>query len=139
MSELETISQELHLLQKKMQQSVDQMGFTRQALNLAYRKGHQEGDFLPRRLVSLKNKMELQFDSLLRRFDEIIWNKLDVALLHSQSASDVETMLKIRKTIRYIRNAFAGDTELTPSLTHLQMIDRDVWKTIPRAKKFRIL
>ncbi len=138
MSQLENISQELYLLQEKMQQSVDQIGVARQRLNQAHREGYLEGEFLPRRLAALKNKVELQFDSHLRQFDEIIWNKLDVALLHSQSPSDVETMLKIRKTVRYIRNAFAGETQLTPSLNRLQTISQDfVKKETP--KKFRIL
>lgn len=135
MSQLQAISQELNHLQKEMQQTVNQTGRARHWLDQALRSGHNSGDFLSRRLIALKKESETRFNTLLAKFNFILSDKLDRAL--PSSAFDAKALNEIRTSIRYIRNAFAGEIPLTQTLDTLKMIEGNASKK--RAENFRIL
>ena len=61
------------------------------------------------------------FDSIFKELSDL-QSRLDSALIAFNSVEDVRTVLKIRKTIRYIQNAFAGEIPLAYTLARLNRV-----------------
>ena len=116
------IFEQLRTLQLRLQATVNRLWSIKLALTSAYRYGHQEYDFLPRRLSFLKKEEQLKFDQLLRQLNFLVSTKLDSALIALDNSHDMLAMVKIRKTIRYIQNAFVGDLSLRQSLTQINTL-----------------
>lgn len=85
----------------------------------AYRRGHCDGDFLPRRLKKLSQVEEGRFESLLQKVRLILDHQLDQQFFVLTSKRDLYTLLNIRKTVRYIRNAFSNATPVSQTLGKL--------------------
>ncbi|MBI2340491.1 MAG: hypothetical protein HYU99_09045 [Deltaproteobacteria bacterium] len=110
---LDSLFGELRQLQTDLQQRADRLRAVRKSIALAYSNGHGEADFLPRRLMALKNEEEIRFEGGLARLKGLLAAKLERTCLLLTSQDDVKTVVGIRKTIRYIRNAFAGELAVT--------------------------
>lgn len=120
MSRFDSIFAELQQLQTKLQETVDELWNVRSDLVAAYRQGHRERDFLPRRLMALRFDAQKRFDQLTNRLSLVVSTRLDSVFLALNSPNDVKTIQGIRKTIRYIRNAFAAELCLGAALAGLQ-------------------
>lgn len=119
---LHSIFKELRQLQTSLQKASDRLWTIRKSIAAAYQHGHTECDFLPRRLVALKNEEQIRFDHLLDRLKIIISSKLGRALFPLNSPDDVDAIIGIRRTIRYIRNAFAGEPPLNLTLDRIHRL-----------------
>jgi hypothetical protein len=117
---LNSIFAELQQLQVELQEEADRLWSLRSELAAAYRQGHREGDFLPRRLMELRLDAQKRFDRLTNRLSLIVSTRLDSIFLALSSPDDVKAVQGIRKTIRYIRNAFAAELCLGAALARLQ-------------------
>ncbi|MBI4412612.1 MAG: hypothetical protein HY541_09035 [Deltaproteobacteria bacterium] len=113
---LHLIFNELRQLQTSLQKASDRLWAIRKSITVAHHQGQLETDFLPRRLIALKNEEEIRFDNLLDQLKGVISSNLGRALLPLNSSDDVKVIIGIRKTIRYIRNAFAGELPLSFAL-----------------------
>lgn|SRR3989338_932415 len=118
-SRFDSIFKELRQLQTSLQKASDRLWVIRKSITSAYRQGHLETDFLPRRLITLKNDEEIRFAEFLDQLKKIITSRLGRTLILLSSSDDVKTVMAIRKTIRYIRNAFAGEFPLNFTLDRL--------------------
>ena len=116
---LDSIFKELRQLQTSLQKASDRLWAIRKAITSAYRQGHLETDFLPRRLITLKNHEEIRFEGLLDQLKAVISSQLGKILFPLNSPNDVKAIIGIRKTIRYIRNAFAGELPLSFTLDRI--------------------
>ena len=113
---------ELRALQLRLQNTVNKLWTIKSALTSAYHYGHQEYDFLPRRLVFLRREEQAKFDQLLMQLHFLVSTKLDSALIALDDSHDMLAMAKVRKTIRYIQNAFVGDLSLRQSLARVNTL-----------------
>ncbi len=119
MSRFDPVFEELKQLQCHLSETVNRLWSIRSALSSSYRRGHTEKDFLPRRLVFLKREQQIRFEQLLYQLNHLISTELDSAFLTFSSSEDVEKVIHIRRTILYIRNAFANELPLIHTLDRL--------------------
>lgn len=120
-SHFDSIFEELSDLQSRLTLTVNRLWFIKSSLASATRRGHLETDFLPRRLISLEGEAQEIYQKLLHKL-RWITSHFDSALIAFNSVEDVKTVLKIRKTIRYIQNAFAGEIPLAYTLARLNRV-----------------
>lgn len=119
MTSLATTFKELKNLKGDLNASVNCLWELRMARLEASRRGHHDGDFLPRRLKNLSLTEEGRFESLLQQVRLILDHQLDQQFFVLTSKRDLYTLLNIRKTVRYIRNAFSNATPVSHTLGKL--------------------
>ena len=107
---------ELTGLRVALQTTVNRLWDLKLSLQSAYRKGHQDRDFLPRRLRIIDHAETSRLSGLLERLQALLSYSLE---LPSQLASgeERETLRSIHRTLRYLKNAYASETSLACSLT----------------------
>lgn len=112
-SELEV---ELTGLREALQATVNRLWDLKLSLQSSYRNGHQDRDFLPRRLRDLDEEATSRLRLLLDRLQELLSYSRDwpVALA---SDDERETLQSIHRILRYLKNAYASETSLACSLT----------------------
>src|SRR3990167_222947 len=118
-SRFDPVFRELSRIQSRLKSCVNRLWTIKASLAAAQRQGQQVHDFLPRRLSSLRRKEQVEFERLLRQFNRILSSHLDSSLIAFSSVEDVEAVLRIRATIRYIRNAFSAEIPVGRTLAHL--------------------
>lgn len=121
MSRFEFLFQELLGLQSELQSSSDHLWAIKLKLASLEAMTSGEEDFLLRRLRSRLKDVESRFVEQIERLNHLVSIHLDGAFLILSSTEDVETIAKIRKTIRYIRNSFAGDSALGEAWARLNL------------------
>ncbi|MDO8461458.1 MAG: hypothetical protein Q7S98_01215 [Deltaproteobacteria bacterium] len=119
MSSFSDVFAELRLLQSHLKSSGNRLWCLKETLAVAYRQGQKENDFLPRRLRVLKTEEQLKMERLLHQLNLLISTRLDSTFIALDSDDDIKALGGIRRTIRYIRNAFAEDLSLGITLTRL--------------------
>ena len=112
------ICRELNRLQTELAVTVNQLWALRISTAKALAGGNEAGDFLPRRLAARHNIMELKLGRLQSDLETVIAARLDRGLMLLEGPEDNATLMRIRRVIRYIRNAYAGD-HLRRTLTRL--------------------
>ena len=110
-SELEA---ELIGLRQALQATVNRLWDLKLSLQSAYRKGHQDKDFLLRRLRIVDAEQTHRLRELLARLQDLLSLSLP-----SRLASDEErkTLRNIHLILRYLKNAYVSETSLACSLT----------------------
>lgn len=121
MSQFQSVFKDLRALQFKLKVTVNRLWSIRLALSSAYRRGQKESDFFPRRLNEIKKEEQMKYDQLLYQLSHLISTHLDSAFISFESPEDVQVVLGIRKTIRYIRNAFVSGQPIGSTLARLNM------------------
>ena len=121
MSRFESILEELNLLESQFKGTVNRLWAVRSNLKIAHAAGHRENDFLPRRLQRVHLEEKRKLDLLIMRLNLVISTRLDSAFIAFSSVEDVRSMVAIRRSIRYIRNAFANELHLGYTLNRLDM------------------
>ncbi|MBI3541447.1 MAG: hypothetical protein HY073_04855 [Deltaproteobacteria bacterium] len=121
MSQFDSVFAELRRLQSRLKVSANRLWSLRSQISSAYFNEHQESDFLPRRLIQLKIQEQIKFDQCLSQLNFVISTRLDSAFIVFSSEEDVKTVAEIRRTIRYIRNAFAGELHLGGAFAQLSL------------------
>ena len=115
------ILQELQQLQERLKLAGESLWRTKFLLQRAYRAGHGEADFLPRRLTALQNETQSQFENLLAELRYITSKNLQPPLFVFNSSAEVELFIKIKQIISYLQNAYM-DQHLRKSVSHLYAI-----------------
>ncbi len=121
-SRFHSVSSKLKDIQKNLQKSVDRLRKIHHTLSLALDEGQKKTDFLPRRLIGLKEEEGARIESYLHEFSGVISSQLDSTYFVLTSHDDLEAMVRIRKTIRYVRNAFSQELPLGPTLERLSRV-----------------
>lgn len=119
MTQSESVLKKLKVLKNDLNASANRFWSLRLALSGAHRQGHEEKDFLPRRLKKLSLKEKNHFDSLLNQLNEVLADQLENPFFVFNSDKDLKAWLKIRKTIRYIKNSFSNDYPIAHTLVKL--------------------
>ncbi len=114
-----TASKKLTGLQSQLQKNANRIWWIQSSILQAYRRGHRENDFLPRRLHSIKNEEQVQFKKLIQQLHHLVTTYFDQDFIAFSSVQDVKTVMNIRKTIRYIKNAYTADPPVLNTLTKL--------------------
>lgn len=122
MSRFDAVFEELRLLQSRLKTTVNRLWFIKISLDAAYRCGHKETDFLPRRLFSQKREAQEEYKRLIQCLNHLISSRLDSAFVILSCHEDEKTLRQIRKTIRYIQNAFAVELPLRRTLARLNTL-----------------
>ena len=118
-TELEQVSEELNALQGLLQGTVNRLWSLKLSLNSAYHHGLDEKDFLPRRLHSLRHEEQRKLDTLLRRLNQVLSGYLGSPILVLDPGEDLDTLLNIHRTIRYLRNAYSSEAPLLQALAKI--------------------
>jgi hypothetical protein len=116
MNSLHFAYQELTDLQGRLKETVNRLWSIHGILTAAYEEGQKEIDFLPRRLYQRKKEVELNLEKLLRQVNKVVSFHLNRSLLLINSEEDMNALMGIRTTIRYIQNAYASELSLIHSL-----------------------
>ncbi len=122
MSQLHSIYQELNRIKFRLKKTANRLWKIKLALVESYQTGFEERDFLPRRLLKLKEEQQLKFEKLTHQLSLIIGNCFHKKFIIFNSAEDVESILKIRKTVQYMKNAFASEPFLIQTLDRLNKV-----------------
>ncbi|KXK24138.1 MAG: hypothetical protein UZ18_ATM001000031 [Armatimonadetes bacterium OLB18] len=109
MRKLERVSEELSALQRELQGTANRLWKLKFSLNSAYYQGCSEGDFLPRRLQSLRRQEQERFEALLHRLKALLASHLNSRALLLDSDRDLAALRHIRRTIRYLKNAYCAE------------------------------
>ncbi|HKY63151.1 MAG TPA: hypothetical protein VJR29_07010 [bacterium] len=112
-SELEV---ELTGLRQAFQATVNRLWDLKLSLQSAYRNGHQDKDFLPRRLRVLDEEETTRLRLLLDRLQELLGYSRDLPVALA-SDEEREALQSIHRILRYLKNAYASETSLACSLT----------------------
>ena len=119
MSHFQSVFSELRDLESRLKTTVNRLWSIRLALASAYRQGQHESDFLPRRMMSLKRTEQVRFERLLHRLNRILSTALDSTFVLFTSAEEAQAATHLRKTLRYIQNAFVGDPSIRCNLARV--------------------
>jgi hypothetical protein len=107
---------ELTDLRQGLQSTVNRLWDLKLSLQSAYRKGHHDKDFLPRRLRAIDGEETQRLSSLLILLQELLSISRDLPV-YLASGEERETLQSIHRTLRYLKNAYASETSLACSLT----------------------
>lgn len=116
MSELQELLSKLKKVKSELQQCVNHTRSFNKLLSQAYQAGHLTGDFLPRRLNVLKTQEQLKFQTLINHLNRLVNLPNEGPFMVFSSTAEISTALSIRKTVRYIQNAFAADLPVGPTI-----------------------
>lgn len=116
MSQLKDLLDKLKKLKLELQHCVNHTRSLNKLLGQAYQTGHSACDFLPRRLHSLKEKEQLKFQTLINSLNSLVNLPNEGPFMVFSSTAEVNTALNIRRTVRYIQNAFAADLPVGPTI-----------------------
>lgn len=122
MTQLHSIYKELKLIKFRLKKTANRLWKIKFALVESYQAGHEEKSFLPRRLLKLKEEQQLKFEKLTHQLNLIIGDCFHKNFIIFNSAEDVETVLKIRKTVQYMKNAFTSEPFLIQTLDRLNKV-----------------
>ncbi|HKX13415.1 MAG TPA: hypothetical protein VJP40_09695 [bacterium] len=103
-------------LRQALQATVNRLWDLKLSLQSAYRKGHQDRDFLPRRFAVIDREETERLRHLLDRLQQLLSYSLDLPS-HLASGEEHETLQSIHRILRYLKNAYASETSLACSLT----------------------
>ena len=116
---IEILLKQLKDLKRDLNASANRLWSLRISLAEAYRRGMSEEDFLPRRLKHLSRSEDSRFDFLLNRVNGLLTDQLNNPFFALGSENDLRAMLKIKKTVHYIRNAFSNANPVADTLVKL--------------------
>lgn len=119
MSKFTPVYKEIKDLEGRLKKSANQLWDLQHQLTEAYDQGLAESDFLPRRLISLKRDEQLIFEKLLHKLNTLINHHLSKDFIVFSSVEDIQTMISIRRTMKYIKNAFSAEATLVETLEKL--------------------
>lgn len=120
MSPFHSVLTELLELRSRFQGVTNTLWLLKGMLAASYQAGHQDTDFLPRRLTILEKESLTKFKELYAELEEMIEIHLADKFFIFNSKEDVETMRQIAHSIRYIYNAFAGVPPVGQTLARLE-------------------
>lgn len=125
MSRFDSAFRELNVLQSELQGRANRLWFIQSSLSEAYTQGLKENDFLPRRLLRRRKEEQREFETLIDQLNTVVSSHFGRHFIAFSSTEDVETVMNIRKTIRYIKNAYSSDPMLLQTLTKLSRVLQD--------------
>jgi len=118
MRELERVSQELDQLQSQLQATVNRLWKLKFSLNSAFHLGNSEGDFLPRRILSLRSVEQGHFEQLLHRLRRLLDLNLS-SPFHTDHEGDRIALAQIHRTMRYLKNAYCSEPPVLHALARI--------------------
>ncbi|GEM_PF-1665718 len=119
MSRFTSIYKELKALELKLKKTANCLWDLQHSLSEAFDQGFNESDFLPRRILLRKQEKQLIFEKLLHKLNRIINHHLSKDFIIFSSTEDIQTMIHIRRTIKYIKNAFSAESSVVETLEKL--------------------
>lgn len=122
MSQLHSIYTQLNRIKFRLKKTANRLWKIKLALVESYQTGFEERDFLPRRLLKLKEEQQLKFEKLTHQLNLMIVSCFHKNFIIFNSAEEVETFLKIRKTVQYMKNAFTSEPFLIQTLDRLNKV-----------------
>jgi len=117
--ELEQVSSELIRLQSQLQGTANRLWKLKFSLNSAFHLGYSESDFLPRRLLSLRREEQDHYEDLLGRLKRLLSSYLGAPVLVFDAGEDLDALVHIHRTIRYLKNAYCSEPPLLHALARL--------------------
>lgn len=115
----ENILQELQTLESDLKETTNLWWKLKLSLLHVLSPDPEVQDFMPERLIRRKKEVERKLKGLLFQLEDFVESRLGSSLFVFQSAEDVQNLLTIRKTIRYLRNAYSRAWPLTQTLDKL--------------------
>lgn len=119
MSKFAPVYKEIKELEAKLKKAANSLWDLQHQLTEAYSQGLKESDFLPRRVRLRKQDEQLIFEKLLFKLNNLITNHLSENFIVFSSEEDIQMMIRIRRTIKYIKNAFSAEPALVETLEKL--------------------
>lgn len=119
MSKFTPVYKEIKALEAKLKKTANKLWDLQHQLTEAYDQGLTEGDFLPRRILLRKQEEQLVFEKLLHKLNGLINYHLSKDFIVFSSVEDIQTMMSIRRTMKYIKNAFSSEPALVETLEKL--------------------
>lgn len=106
-------------LEAKLKKSANVLWDIQHSLTEAYSQGLNESDFLPRRILNRKKEEKIIFEKLITKLTQLINYHLHKDFIIFNSVDDIQTMMSIRRTIKFIMNAFSAEPVLIETLEKL--------------------
>jgi len=122
MSRFDSAFRELNFLQSRLKGAANRLWSIQSSLANAFTQGLKENDFLPRRLLNLKAEEQYRFEKLIDQLNGVVTSYFNRHFIAFSSAEDVQTVMNIRKTIQYIKNAYSSEPVLINTLARLNTI-----------------
>src|SRR5215471_12402340 len=122
MNRFDSAFQELNFLQSRLKGAANRLWVLQSSLASAFTQGLNENDFLPRRLQNLKRQEQYQFEKLIDQLNGVVSSYFHRHFIAFSSVEDIQTVMNIRKTIQYIKNAYSSDPALIDTLARLNTI-----------------
>jgi hypothetical protein len=122
MNRFNSAFQELNFLQSRLKGAANRLWTLQSSLATAFTQGLKESDFLPRRLINLKREEQYRFEKLIDQLNDVVTSYFNRHFIAFSSAEDVQTVMNIRKTIQYIKNAYSSEPVLIHTLARLNTI-----------------
>lgn len=122
MSRFDYAFQALNFLQSRLKGSANRLWSIQSSLANAYTQGLKENDFLPRRLINRKREEQYKFEKLIDELNSVVASHFGRHFIAFSSPDDVQTVINIRKTIQYIKNAYSSEPALLDTLARLNTI-----------------
>lgn len=119
MSKFTPVYKEIKALEAKLKKTANHLWDLQHQLTEAYDQGLNKSDFLPRRILLRKQEEQLLFEKLLFKLNKIINHHLSKDFIIFSSVEDIQTMISIRRTIKYIKNAFSAESTVVETLEKL--------------------
>ncbi len=119
MSKFTPVYKEIKALEAKLKKVANSLWDLQHQLTEAYDQGLSKDDFLPRRILLRKQEEQLVFERLLHKLNNLINYHLSKDFIVFSSVEDIQTMISIRRTMKYIKNAFSSEPTLVETLEKL--------------------
>jgi len=119
MTHFQSIYKDLRTIKFRLKKTTNRLWKLKFSLVEIYQSGSTEKDFLPRRILQLKELEQLKFEKLVHQLNQIIVNCFNKSFIVFSSEEDVDTILRIRRTIQYMKNAFTSEPTLLQTLEKL--------------------
>lgn len=119
MSKFAPVYKEIKALEAQLKVAANVLWDLQHQLTEAYDQGLKVSDFLPRRIRLRKQDEQIIFEKLLFKLNRLINHHLSKDFIVFSSVEDIQTMIRIRRTIKYIKNAFSAEPTLVETLEKL--------------------
>jgi len=122
LSRFDSAFQALNFLQSRLKGTANRLWSIQSSLASAYTQGLKETDFLPRRLINRRREEQYKFEKLVDDLNTVVKSHFGRHFVAFSSPEEVRTVMNIRRTIQYIKNAYSNEPTLLDTLARLNTL-----------------
>ena len=122
MNRFSHLLKELQELETRLKRAGNALWAINLKLKSGSKEGHKPGDFLPRRLANLKLETQNEINDLVGRLHTILVEHFGKKFVLFYSSDDVKNITRIRRTLRYLHNAFSSEFPVPETLLQLNAL-----------------